>query len=410
MSNLSTVRTPARSGHPRLLQAVIALGLVLSLGACKRASNEYAPPPPPEVTVAHPERKEITRFLEYTGTTEAREEVELRARVTGFLDRINFKPGAAVKKDDLLFVIDPRVYQAQAQQAEADLAAQEATLRLAEITLKRFMDAAESSAASPQEIDRAVAERDHAQAQADLARASLVQARLNVEFTEVRSPIDGRITRNFVDVGNLVGAGGQSTVLATVVSSGPLYVTIDCSESDLLMVRRKRIATEPGAEPGQIAPGEWRPVRMASGDSDAFDIHGQIDYVDPVLNPQTGTIRVRCRAENENGLLLPGMFVRARILLDTSEEIVVPDTALLSDQSGRYALVVGEGDVVEMRRVRIGALDGQMRVVAEGLTPSDRVIVNGLQRARPGSAVKPTLSPSQHRGASEAEQNEGQHG
>ncbi len=392
-----------------IVRGTIAACAALAIGACKPASNAYVPPPPPEVTISHPEVKEITRFLEYTGATEAREEVELRARVTGFLDEVMFKPGAIVKKDELLFVIDPRVYQAQAEQAEADLAAHEATYRLAEITLKRFNDAAESSAASPQEIDRATAERDQAKAQADLARASLVQARLNVEFTQVRSPIDGRITKNYVDVGNLVGTAGQSTVLATVVSSGPLYVSIDCSESDLLMVRRKRIATEPDAEPGQIAPGEWRPVRMTAGDSDAFDIHGQIDYVDPVLNPQTGTIRVRCKVDNENGIFLPGMFVRVRILLDTADELVVPDIALLSDQSGRYALVVGEGDIVEMRRVKIGALDGSMRVVSEGLSPSDRVIINGLQRARPGSSVRPSLKPTATTGAVNPSRNEGQH-
>lgn len=365
--------------------------MALAAVGCKPKMNAYAPPPPPEVTVAHPARKAVTRYLEYTGTTEAYEDVELRARVAGFLDRVNFKPGAAVKKGDLLFVIDPRVYEAQARQAAADLAAREATMRLAEITLKRVTEAARSAAIGQQEMDKALADRDQARALVEQANAALATARLNVEFTQVRSPIDGRITKNLVDVGNLVGAAGEPTVLATVVNTRPLYVSVDASESDLLMVRRARIAREPGAEPGQIAPGEWRPVDLATADSDQFSIHGHIDYVDPALNPQTGTIRVRCRFENEDGVLLPGLFVRVRILLETAEETVAPDIALLSDQSGRYALVVNDKDTVEIRRVRIGALDGAARVVLEGLSATDRIIVNGLQRARPGVVVKPTI-------------------
>ncbi|HVZ93411.1 MAG TPA: efflux RND transporter periplasmic adaptor subunit [Phycisphaerales bacterium] len=360
------------------------------LWGCKPKTNTYAPPPAPEVTVAHPVRKSVTRYLEYTGTTEAYESVDLRARVSGFLEEFRFKPGAAVKKGDLLFVIDPRVYRAQQQQAAADLASKEAAEHLAEVTLARVEEAKESEGVSKQDVDKAIADRDAAKAQTELARAALAAADLNVEFTEVRSPIDGRITKNLVDVGNLVGAGGDPTVLATVVDTTPLYVSVDVSEADTLMVRRARIAHKPGAEPGQIEPGVWRPVSMATSDSAEFNIMGHIDYVDPALNPQTGTIRVRCVFENEGGLLLPGLFVRLRILLETDEATLVPDIALPSDQSGRYALVVNERDTVEIRRVKIGALDGTMRVVTEGLSPTDRMIVNGLQRARPGIVVKPT--------------------
>jgi multidrug efflux system membrane fusion protein len=170
-----------------------------------------------------------------------------------------------------------------------------------------------------------------------------------------------------------------------------VYVTVDVREDDLLSVRRARMLAEPGAEPGQSAPGVWRKADLATADSDEFSIHGRIDYVDPALNPQTGTIRVRCLFENEDGVLLPGLFVRMRVHLETTDQMLVPDIALLSDQSGRYALVVGENNTVELRRVRIGVLDDSMRVVLEGLADSDRVIVNGLQRARPGATVKPTL-------------------
>lgn len=375
----------------RGIGALLSAALACGAGGCKPKMNAYAPPPPPEVTVAHAVHRPVTRYLEYTGTTEAYEAVDLRARVAGFLDQVNFKPGAAVKKGDLLFVIDPRVYDAQAHQAEADHATHEAALRLAEITLQRTTAAAKATAVSQLEIDKAVADRDEAKAQLELSEAALATAKLNVEFTQVRAPIDGRIGKNLVDVGNLVGAVAQPTVLATLVSTKPLYVSIDAGENDLLMVRKARLAKSPGAEPGQIAPGEWRPADIATADSSEFNVHGHIDYVDPALNPQTGTIRVRCRFENEDEVLIPGLFVRLRLLLDTTEAILAPDIALLSDQNGRYALVVNDKDTVEIRRVKTGALDGALRVVLEGLSATDRVIVNGLQRARPGVVVKPTL-------------------
>ncbi len=377
-------------GRGEQIKRVACAGaLVLSMAGCQRAGNTYAPPPPPEVTVAHPVQRPVTRYLEYTGTIEPYETVELRARVAGFLKQVAFQPGALVRKGDLLFTIDAREFEAAARQAEAELDSRKADLRLAEINLERIRLSIEQRAASPIEMDRAQAERDRAEAQVHLAEARLADARLEVEFCEVRAPIDGRITKNFVDVGNLVGAAGQPTALATLVSARPLYVSVDASESDLLMVRRARLAVAPQAEPGQIAPGQWRPVDLATADDDEFSVHGRIDYVDPALNPQSGTIRVRCRFENEDGVLIPGLFVRVRVHLDTADALLAPDIALLSDQSGRYALVVNDGNVVEARHVKIGALDGPMRVVLAGLAPSDRLVVNGLQRARPGAAVKP---------------------
>ncbi len=382
---------PSPSTARRWLMALVVGVLASVPGGCKPRTNAYAPPPPPEVTVAHPIVRSVTQYLENTGTTEPFESVELRARVAGFLEEVKFKPGSLVKKGDLLFVIDRRTYEAAANEARADLAAREAALKLSDITLARLAEAAKLSAASAQEIDQAQAQRDQAKSEMERARAVLATAELNLEFTQVRSPIDGRITKNLVDVGNLVGAAGQATVLATIVNSSPLYVSVDTSEADVLRVRRARMARQPGAEPGQIAPGEWRIVEAATGDSTEFTIRGHIDYVDPALDPRTGTIRVRCRFENEDGVLLPGLFLRVRVLLDSSDQVLAPDIALLSDQRGRYALVVNDKDTVELRRVKIGTLDHGMRVVLEGLSTTDRIIVNGLQRARPGIVVKPTL-------------------
>ncbi len=397
MTNRNEHGSARRSG--RLASGIIicrALGLfVAALGStligCKPKVNAYAPPPPPEVTVSHPIRRPVTRYLEYTGTTEAFQTVDLRARVAGFLERVDFRPGARVKKDDLLFMIDKRPYQAAVDRAQAQVLAAEAAYKAAESDARIAEELAAQRAGS--EIDKItkIGRRDSAKAAIEASKAALESAKLDLEFCDVRAPIDGRITKNFVDVGNLVGAAGQPTLLATIVSVQPLYVSIDASESDVVEVRRARMALSPDLEPGQMAPGVWRPVDLATADEDEFLVHGRVDYVDPALNPQTGTLHVRCRFENEREVLLPGMFVRVRVLLTTSEETLAPDIVLQSDQSGRYALVVNDQDIVEVRHVKIGALDGVMRVVAEGISLSDRIIVNGLQRARAGAVVKATL-------------------
>jgi RND family efflux transporter MFP subunit len=391
VADLSNAKGWERWMRLPLVRWAAAISLLIcacnSIG-CKPA-NTYAPPPPPEVTVAHPIRKVVTRYLESTGTTEAYESVDLRARVPGFLDQVNFKPGAAVKKGDLLFTIDERTYQAAVDRAAAQVLADEAAYTAAESDARIADELFKRHAGS--EIDKILktGRRDSAKATVESSKAILQSAKLDLEFCEVRAPIDGRITKNFVDVGNLVGAAGQPTVLATLVNSHPIYVTVDASESDVLMVRRSRMAASPTAEPGQIAPGVWRPVDLLN---DLDIVHGRIDYVDPALNRDTGTIRVRTRFENDNDLLLPGMFVRIRILRDTAESMLVPDIALLSDQAGRFALVVNDKNVVELRHVKIGALDGAMRVVLDGLSPTDQVIIRGLQRSRPDLPVKPTLA------------------
>jgi membrane fusion protein, multidrug efflux system len=386
-----TGRGTAVGGAARAAAAAIAAALVLSPGGCKPRTNEFAPPPPAEVTVALPVRRPITRYLEYTGTTEAYQSVDLRARVSGFLESVDFQPGAAVKKGDLLFVIDKRPFLAAVDRAQAQVLADEAALTAAESDARIAEELAAQRAGS--EIDKItkIGRRDSARAAVEAARAALASAKLDLEYCEVRAPIDGRITKNLVDVGNLVGAAGQPTLLANLVSARPIYVTIDASERDVLEVRRARMARDPKAEPGQRAPGEWRPVELATSDREEFDIHGRIDYVDPAFNPQTGTIRVRCRFENEDEFLLSGMFVRVRILLDTAEAMLAPDIALLTGPSGRFALVVNDKDVVEARPVKIGTLDGGLRAVLQGLQPTDRVVVNGLLRARPGATVKPVL-------------------
>ena len=372
------------------LGAAVVSGAVV-LAGCGPPANTYAPPAAPEVTFSHPIRRQVTDYLEYTGTTEAYETVDLRARVTGFLEQVNFKPGARVKKGDLLFVIDRRPFQATVNRLKAEVLADEARWKAAEWEAKTAEDLAAKRAGS--EIDKIdkIGKRDSAAAAIEAAKAALESATLDLEFCEVRAPIDGRITKNYVDVGNYVGAPGQLTTLATVVNSRPLYVSVDVSESDVLLVRRQRMSKDQRIEPGQIRLGEWRTADLAIGPSNLFNVHGHVDYVDPALNPQSATIHVRFRFENEDDFLLPGLFGRVRMPLETIDAVVAPDIALLSDQGGRFAYVVNEKDVVEIRRVKIGQLDGAMRVVVDGLTTSDRIVINGLQRVRPGVTVKAVL-------------------
>lgn len=375
-----------RAAAARLLLAV-APALA---GGCKEEGNAYAPPAPPEVIVAPPVERDVTTYLTYTGTIEASETVELRARVQGFLEKVNFTPGQRVRKGDLLFVIDKRQFNAEVDQAKANIRSLEAALKGAENDAKMARELADQKAGP--EIDAVIkaAKRDSIEAEIARANAQLVEATLNLEYCDVTAPIDGRITRNLVDPGNLVGRG-EPTLLAHIVQATPAYVPVDVSESDVLAVRRElERAGELGRnEPGQIGPRQWRPCELALADQTEFATQGRVDYVEPRINTDTGTLRVRTRFENADEGLIAGYFARVRFPMSSQKAMLVPEAALLADQQGRYAVVVGAEDKVEVRRVRIGALDGTMRVIEEGLSPTDRVIVLGVLKARPGSKVTP---------------------
>lgn len=381
---------PSSANRARRLRPLLLLAL--TLGACKKGddSNTYVPPPPPEVIVANPVQREVTSFLAYTGVIEASETVELRARVQGFLESVNFQPGQRVKKGDVLFVIDKRQYIASVEQAKAAVAAQEAALLGAENDARLARELADQRAGP--EIDAVIktARRDVVAADLAKARAELTEALLNLEYCEVVAPIDGRISENYVDIGNLVGRG-ETTLLAVIVQASPVYVSIDVSENDVLKVRRDQLGDRQVNEPGQIAPGVWRPSELALADQTEFSYPGRVDYVAPQLDRVSATLRVRTTYENKDESLLPGFFARVRFPMSSANAILVPESALLSDQLGRYAMVVNEKDEVEQRRVKIGVLDGMVRVVEEGLTPQDRVIVLGVLKARPGSKVTPKM-------------------
>lgn len=363
---------------------VPALFAAATVTACRRPGNVYVPPPPPEVTVAPPERRTLPLTLDLTGTTRGVAAVEIRARVRGFVEAKHVEDGQAVESGQLLFTIDPREFAAAVAQAAADLEARKAALRLAELALERTRQAQEQQAATQHEVDRALAERDGAEAQVHLAEAKLTQARLDLEFTEVRAPIPGRLSLRTVEVGQLVGAG-EATVMGSIVDDSTIYATYNIDERTVLTLYHGHEQKRPG-ERGR--PGLT--VLLGMADETGYPHIGQFDKAGNTVDPDTGTIAVEAVFPNEDHAILPGLFVRIRVLYEEQEDaLLVPDTSVLSDQRGHFVLVVGHDDIVERRDVTVGPVFERMRPIKEGLEPTARVIVNGIQRARPGAAVKP---------------------
>ncbi len=371
----------------RLLVPVLLSSLLLMAGC--REKNTFVAPPPPKVTVVNPVQKTVTHYAEYTGQTAAVETVEIRARVEGTLQSIHFNDAAFVKKGDRLFVIDPRPYQASFDEAQAELATRQAELRLAEATLQRKESAYKDQAVSEVAVIEARALRDQAVAAIAAARAAIETARLNLSYTEMRSPISGRIGRNRVDVGNLVGAS-EKTLLATIVSENPIYAYFNINERDLLEFQKHHT--------GQSGPtnGNGKTlVFMGLSNVEDYPYEGQIDFTDNRVDPQTGTIQVRGVFKNPKGFLLPGLFARVRIPIgDQKDALLVPERSLGIDQQGYYLLSVTAENVVEYLPVKVGPLVEGMRVIKSGVKAADRIVVNGLQRARPGTTVN-AESPSQ---------------
>lgn len=360
---------------------IVSAASLLGCGKPSKAHQQSAP----EVTLSNPVKENVTTYLEYTGTTMAVESVEVRARVAGVLESMHFEPRAKVKAGDLLFEIDPRPYQAAVEQAKAALEAQKAELRIREIELEKYTHLESKEVVAELKLADTKAARDKAKAEVERARANLEAAELDFEYSRVRSPIGGRVSRNLVDVGNLVGAT-EKTLLASIVNDDNIYVYFNLSELDFLkLVRKGHEKVGDSARPEQNTP-----VYMRLADEKGYPRTGYLDYTDIRVDPSTGTIQVRAVFPNSDGILYPGMFARVRLPVETRESLMVPASAVLSDQGGKYVLLCDAKDVVKFQRVRTGRLvRGEMRVIEEGLTTKDRVIVNGLQRARPGSKVNP---------------------
>jgi RND family efflux transporter MFP subunit len=362
---------------PCLLTAVCAAMLT----AC--APPKPAPLSPAKVTVSQPQRATVTNWDEYPGHLEAVEMVEIRPRVTGYIDSIHFQDGREVKVGDLLFVIDPRPYQADLDHAQAQRQQTETHLELTRNDLKRAGSLRSTKAISEEEFDsRGNAVRE-AEAALVAAKANEATARINLDYTQIKAPISGKIGRRLVTAGNFVqlqGNGGSATVLATIVSLNPIYAFFDVEESAFLKYRSSAKVAE--ASSGGLV------CELALVNEEGFAHRGRLDFFDNQVNPQSGTIRLRAVFENGDRALVPGMFANVRVLAGPPEQtLVVPDVAVQSDQGYKFVYVANAEDKVETRSIKIGRAHGPLRAVLSGLTPDDRVIVNGLMMLRPGAKV-----------------------
>jgi RND family efflux transporter MFP subunit len=367
----------------------VALGLILLaaqlLAGCDSKPVAGSVPPPPPVTVAHPLQKTITEWDEYTGRFTALESVEVRARVSGYIDSIHFNEGQFVKQGDLLFVIDPRPYRLAVEQAKADVERAKAKLEIASLDVQRGTPLARTQALTERELDtRKSVERDAA-GQVGSAEAALKQAQLNLEWTEVRAPIGGRISDKRVDAGNLITGGTTgATLLTVIVSTDPIHFVFDGSEADLL--HYLRLAATGGRPSSRDVQN---PVSVRLADETEFNHQGRMDFVDNVVNPKTGTIRGRAVFDNKDGLLTPGFFGRLRLFGGEHEALLVPDGAVASDQSRKIVFTVADDGTVGTKLVELGPMVDGLRVIRAGLAPADRIVIDGLQRARPGQKVTP---------------------
>lgn len=355
------------------------------LSGCLEKEQQQAPQqPPPTVTVATPTVKDVTNYKYFTGYTEAEKSIELRARVEGYLESINFEAGTLVKEGDLLFTIDPRSFEADVEKAQANLETRLAEKDLAQATLKRKESAFQQKAVSELAVLEAKAELSKAIAQVKESEAALVSAKLQLSYTKIHAPVSGRISRNFVDVGNLVGTGGDKTLLATLVKSSPMYVYFNMDERSLLLFKRHF-----KGEQKDISKTPARVELALEGDT-GYPYLGKGDYLTNELDLSTGTILARATFPNTDLFIIPGLFAKIRVPINESKgAILVPEIAVSADQRGRYVLTVKTDGTVEYRPIEIGALVSGMRVIKKGINKDDRVIVKGIQRARPGSKVTP---------------------
>lgn len=351
----------------------------LSLAACDRGpKNTYVPPPPPEVTVAAPVAMVVSETIDATGVLRGNETVAVRARVRGFIASRAIQGGERVKKGDLLFTIDARPFEAAVAKARAELESKRVALRLADLEVARVQELVRRGAATQREADQSIAARDAARADVELAEASLRLAELDLEWTTVTAPISGRVNLGPPpDVGELVGQT-EPTLLCTIVDDSRVFATYTLDEATYQSLRRAGTARR--------AP---YPVRMGLIDDVGYPYLGEFSHADNRVNPETGSITLEAAFDNPTGLLMPGLFVRLQVLTGERPALLVPEAAVLQDQRGRYVLTVGQDDVVERRDVRLGRAVDTLRVIEDGLAPDDRVVVNGVQRARPGAKVVP---------------------
>ena len=366
----------------------------MGIGMLQGCRKPAAPPaaPPPAVTVASPIQREVIEWDAFTGHLEAPESVNVAARVSGLIMETPFVEGSIVKKGDLLFVIDARPFKADLDSKIADQAKAAAQLAIADVSLQREAEALKGNAVSQQDYDNAKATRDQAMAVLDGAKAAVDLSRLNLEWCNVTSPIDGRVSNKMVTVGNLVNGGaGEATLLTTVQSVSPIYCYVDVDENSVLKYQKLSV------EKKRVSARDARiPCFIQLGNETGYPHEGVVDFVDNHVDPATGTLRARGVFVNQSGLMTPGFFASMRIPgSGRYQALLVPDSAVGNDQSERTLLVVNKDDVVESHIVQLGALFGELRSIVSGLNSDDHVIINGQMHARPGAKVAPTMGQIQ---------------
>src|SRR5579871_3257683 len=368
-------------GLPPILLVLAAL-----LSGCEQKQATQAAPAPPPVTVAQPVKRTVTDWDEFTGRFDAVQQVQVRARVGGFITAVEFRDGAFVKEGDLLYLIDARPFEAVATQADGQLSDARAKVELAKRELDRALTLQQSQNVAENIVDQRRQALQAARAAEVQAEGLLKAAQLNVEFTHVIAPIGGRVSRHLVDVGNLVqGSEGGSTLLTSIVSLDPIFIYFDLDEATYLKYNKlwfegKRPSSRDNPNPVQVSlTGETKPSR-----------DGKVDFLDNQLDVSTGTLRGRAVIPNKDLSILPGQFGRVRLIASAPyEAMLVPDNAVATDQARRIVFVVKDDDTVEARQVVLGPIDEGLRVIRDGLKPEDRVVVDGLQRVRVGAKVTP---------------------
>jgi RND family efflux transporter MFP subunit len=370
--------------------SAIAICCSLAAAGCARAPAQAPPLPPSRVTVSYPLEQNVTDFVEFTGQTAAVKSVEVRARVWGYLQSVNFTEGSVVKEGDLLFQIDPRPYKALVDQAKGKIAQDQAQLKHNAATYRRYEKLRKQGAATDEDIDRSLADRDGIIATMQSDQADLEAKQLDLNYTTIRSPITGRVSRYEVTEGNVVQSGQNGgTLLTTIVSIDPMYVYFDIDERTLLQVRR----LVQRREMKDVQESAF-PIVVGLADEDNFPHAGVVNFLDNRVDPGTGTLRIRGVFDNHEGFLSPGLFVRCHLPLgDPHRSILVAEQALSSDQGQKFVYLVNESNEVSYRPVQAGRLYDGLRVIESGLSKGEKVIVTGLQRVRPGSKVEATLVP-----------------
>jgi len=365
--------------------------LAVTLSGCGDKPPAQAAAGPPPVTVAQPTKRTVTDWDEFTGRFEAVEEVQVRARVGGFVNSVEFRDGAIVRAGDLLYVIDSRPFEAVAEQADGQLSDARAKAELAKRELDRALTLVQTSAVSESIVDQRRQTLQAAHAAEMQAEGALKAANLNIEFTHVLAPMAGRVSRHLVSVGNLVqGSEGNATLLTSIVTLDPIYIYFDVDEATYLKNNKlwfegRRPSSRDTPNPVQVTlTGETKPSH-----------DGKMDFLDNRLDVSTGTLRSRAVIPNKDFSILPGQFGRVRLIGSSPyEALLLPDTAIATDQSRKIVFVVKDDDTVEAKPVTLGPLDEGLRVIRDGLKAEDRVIVDGIQRARVGAKVTPHTAPA----------------